>query len=606
MKIKILSESEEMYIESYQRKTVSDILLENSIFVRNECHGNGTCGKCKIRVLKGNLPITEADRRSLTENELKQGIRLACKADLSLDSEENEKIKTTKESFTKKVCRTEQEELWIEIIEQSEEDIVAEGIRKEEKSGIYKKENIWNLSEQKKLEIEQKNYEIKSENACFIAIDIGTTTIAMALVSEETGEILDTYSSLNHQRKYGADVISRIMASNDGNTEELKKLIEEDLWLGIKNLLQAEKKNESSEKVNDAEKKITNEKYLKEKNINLSKIILAGNTTMIHLLMGYSCNSLGKYPFFSEHLGTIQCALKECIGNFQDYESKMNKISEEEEKKRFCKYENVPVIIFPGISAFVGGDIVADILACEEFETEGLCLLLDLGTNGEIVLGNKKKLLTTSTAAGPAFEGGNITYGTASIPGSICQVKIQNRRAVVRTIKNEMPPVGICGTGLISAVAQLKITKLISEDGELKKPFDKKGFPLWTFENGEAIVLSQKDIHEFQMAKAAIRAGIEILMEEYGCVLADIKKVYIAGGFGKAFNIEDMIITGILPEEWKDRIKVIGNGVLQGILKLAVQDGLIKYMEEICQRAEHLSLAQKERFQIKYIEYMKL
>ena len=514
--------------------------------------------------------------------------------------------KILRKIFTKKVCRTEPEELRIEIIGQSEEDIVAEGLREEKKSEIYKKENIQNLCEQEKLKREQQNDEVKSENVCFIAIDIGTTTIAMALVSEETGEILDTYSSLNHQRKYGADVISRIMASKEGKAEELKQLIEEDLWLGIKKLLQSRERNESNEKVNSGEKKITNEKCIQGKNINLSKIILAGNTTMIHLLMGYSCETLGKYPFVSEHLGQIQCTLKECIGVFGDYESRMDKIVEEEEKKRFCEYENVSVIIFPGISTFVGGDIVADILACEEFETEGLCLLLDLGTNGEMALGNKHKLLTTSTAAGPAFEGGNITCGTASIPGSICQVKIQNRKAVVRTIKNEMPPVGICGTGLISAVAQLKKNQLISEDGALKMPFDKKGFPLWTFENGETIVLLQKDIREFQMAKSAIRAGIEILAQEYGCTLADVKKVFIAGGFGKAFNIEDMIITGILPEEWKDRIKVIGNGVLQGILKLAVQDGLIKYMEEICQRAEHLSLAQKERFQIKYIEYMKL
>ena len=534
MRIKVLSGKKELSIETHQNQNLLAMLQENNINVSNNCHGNGTCGKCKIKVVEGYLPATEADKRSLTENEVKQGIRLACKVKIDKKLEE-------------------QEELWIEIVGALEEDIVVEAMSK------------------KKLreDFQDTNY--------FIAIDIGTTTIAMALISEETGEIVDVYTSVNHQRKYGADVISRIVAANDGKAEELKKLIEEDLWKGIKSLLPEGIRSECSKENDVVTKVITNECDTKKRKTNLNRIIISGNTTMIHLLMGYSCESLGKYPFISEHLEKIE-----------------------------CKWNNTPVTILPGISAFVGGDIVAGILACPKFETEELSLLIDLGTNGEMVLGNSDRLLTASAAAGPAFEGGNIICGTAAVPGSICQVKIQNQRAVVRTIKNEMPPIGICGSGLISIMAQLKANRLIKQDGELMIPYNEKGFPLWIFENGEKVALYQKDIREFQMAKAAISAGIDILMEEYGCTPEEIKNVYVAGGFGKAIRIEDILTIGMLPEEFSHKISIIGNSALQGAVCFGKDIETRKQIENICRRAENITLSEKAEFQKKYLKYMKL
>lgn len=626
MRIKVLSENNELYIESYQSQTLLEVLLENNVFVPNICHGNGTCGKCKIRVVEGYLPITEADRRSLTENELKQGIRLACKANIRAGLQEKEVNERTKEIFVEKVCKTEQEELWIEIVGESEEGIVVEsisekeaivGLREKNKTNEYGEERTYVKQNDNSIQKEFVQVKLRNKNH-FIAIDIGTTTIAMALIDEITGEVINTYTSLNHQRKYGADVISRITAANGGKAEELKKTIEEDLWKGIKALVVREKEIEA---LTGAEYGIKaeannagNDIYMHERRINLNKIIIAGNTTMIHLLMGYSCESLGKYPFVSEYLHQIECTLKDCIRLNRNKDILRESATFESNNCTTIhyaidfeeEYENTPVTILPGISAFVGGDIVADVVACEGFETEEICLLIDLGTNGEMVLGNKDRLLTASAAAGPAFEGGNITCGMASIPGSICQVKIQNQKAIVRTIKSEMPPNGICGTGLVSAMAQLKQNKLINEDGELKQPYHKNGFPLWIFENGEKIALYQKDIREFQMAKAAIRAGIEILMEEYGCIPTEVKSVFIAGGFGRAINIEDILTTGIMPEAFRNKISIIGNGVLQGILSLGTKAVTTKHVEMICQRAENVTLSQKESFQKKYVEYMKL
>ena len=546
MRIKVLGENKELFIEAYQSQVLLDVLLENKIWVSNPCHGNGVCGKCKVRVVEGSLPITEADRQKLSKIELEQGIRLACKAKL--------------ESA---------QPLTIEILGRFEENILVESVS----IGKIPTENFY---QDNKL---QYKLEEDKEASFFIAIDIGTTTIAMALVNKKTGAVCDTYTSINHQRKLGADVISRIEAANGGKADELKNLIAQDLWNGIRKWIGISK--------------------------NISRILIAGNTTMIHLLMGYSCKSLGKYPFVSEYLGKIDGTLKACmdlkldsIGLTGKETNVFNSIYEE--------ILNIPVTILPGISAFVGADVVADLLACPEFESGNITLLIDLGTNGEMVLGNKNKLLVTSTAAGPAFEGGNISCGTASIPASICRVKIQNQRAIVRTIEEKMPPLGVCGSGLISSMAELKRNKLIDEDGNLRFPYEKNGYPLWNFDDGKKITITQKDIREFQMAKSAIRAGMEILMEEYGCSKKEIKYVYLAGGFGKALNIEDIFTTGILPREFKDKMKIIGNGVLQGEMLLGLGEVSEKKTEDICQRAEAISLSQNINFQKKYMEYMKL
>lgn len=635
IQIKVKNGNNELVLNEVQKQNLLDILHQNNIIIPNPCHGSGTCGKCKIKVLSGYLPITEADRRKLSEDELEQGIRLACKANIGKKWGKIQYEQEAKETCVEKVDETEREELCIEIVRGFEEDIVVEGILSiKDKREIKKEKQSKDLKANEQYKQKQ---DIEGTN-CFIAVDIGTTTIAMALVDEETGKIIDTYTSLNHQRKYGSDVISRIKAANDGKAEELKQLIEEDLWKGISRLITSEYKTEGKkeEKTN-----IEKESGMENRNIELSNVIIAGNTTMIHLLMGYSCLSLGKHPFYSEHLEQIECKLDECLTfclnnnifseeNACDMNNEGKLYSVYDEKRMQKEYKKMPVTILPGISAFVGGDIVAGILACPGFETSDVCLLVDLGTNGEMVLGNHKKLMAASTAAGPAFEGGNITNGIACVPGSIEKVKIQNQKAVIKTIKNEMPPIGVCGTGLVSVMAQLKRSKLMDSNGILRYPYNEKGFPLWTQKNGEKIAIYQNDIREFQMAKSAIRAGVEILIEEYGCEAKDVKHVYLAGGFGTNLSEEDVLDVGIFPEEWKGRIVSIGNGALQG----AIQVGRVKAEEwkkilELNQSHENilktdikisneqywntdnikknvrtLSLAEHKSFQEKYLKYM--
>ncbi len=579
IRVIVKNENGQVYIEGYQGQNLLEVLQKNNVYVSDICHGNGTCGKCKIKVLSGNLPITGADQRILSKEELSRGIRLACKVFLQADYKE-----------------TKEESLSIEVLGKAEGEIAVEGVNiKERKPEDHTTEYL----EEKKV---NKNY--------FIAIDIGTTTLAMALVNAETGKVCDAYTSLNHQRKFGADVISRIVAANEGKAEELRQLIEEDLWMGICRLLQTENKFFINTCIKDEDRE--------QSETIICGIIISGNTTMIHLLMEYPCQSLGKYPFGSEYLGKIECTLKECI-KLKSGGSALDECSMPNTDSIYKIYEKIPVTILPGISAFVGGDIVADILTCPGFETDAICLLIDLGTNGEMVLGNKDRLLATSTAAGPAFEGGNIICGTASIPGSICRVKIQNQKAVTKTIKDEMPPTGICGTGLVSVIAQLKQNKLMDKQGRLRYPYDKKGYPLWVHENGEKIALYQQDVREFQMAKSAIRAGIEILMEEYGCKAKDISHVYLAGGFGVNLSEEDAVSTGILPGEFRGKTESIGNGALQGAVRFGIEkmknaessdlagirvQKINERIEDIVRKTQNISLAENTKFRKAYLEYL--
>ena len=414
----------------------------------------------------------------------------------------------------------------------------------------------------------------------FIAVDIGTTTIAMALVGEISGEVKDTFATLNRQRMHGADVISRIAAANDGHLEDLHKLIVEDLEQGILAL------------THQGEVKVT-------------RVVIAANTTMIHLLLGYSCESLGRHPFSSDHLGRMETTLRE-IG------SEIWKSS----KDKDAWMKDLPVITLPGISAFVGSDITSDILICPGFFEEGISLLLDMGTNGEMVIGNRDRLVAASTAAGPTFEGGNITCGTGSIPGAINQVKIMNRRAVTGTIGGKQPPVGICGTGIIEAIAELKRNRLMAPDGALMAPYNKTGFPLWAVPTGEKIAIYQQDIRQLQLAKGAVRAGMEQLMETFGCRPEEVDQVYLAGGFGTKLPIEASIEIGLFPKEFRGKIESIGNGALLGAIaygkkekeEAASTQNPEKEIqaEKILLRVENLNLALTEGFEELYLKYLEL
>lgn len=396
-------------------------------------------------------------------------------------------------------------------------------------------------------------------NIYAIAIDLGTTTLAFSLVDIASKQILHTVTRLNSQRKYGADVLSRIQASVDGEQEELRESIQKDLSEGIDELL-------------------------KEYRImDIDHVVISGNTTMIHLLMDYDCSTLGVYPFAPVNTEFILGTAEEIIGYKQPR-------------------AEIKTTILPSISAFIGGDIVAGLYALDFATNKEISLFVDLGTNGEIALGNCDRILTTSVAAGPAFEGGNISCGTGSVAGAICALEI-NRNDVsdikLNTIHN-VSPCGICGTGVIETVAELLKCGLIDETGLLVDEYFDTGFPLTNEQ--EPIIFTQQDIRQFQLAKAAVRTGIEVLTKEYGITMDEIDKVYIAGGFGYHLNINKAASIGLIPKELATKATAAGNTSLAGAVKFISDANASDTIQRIKNASEDIILANDNDFQELYLK----
>lgn len=492
-------------------ESLLDAFIRQGIYISAPCGGKGRCGKCGIQVLNGNTWISDEDKKIYSEEELDAGWRLSC-------------------------CLYPTEELEVSVSQSDESLFEAVG------------------------ETENTEESGTEESFYHVAVDIGTTTIAMSLIGGESGKVFHTVTSVNSQRAYGADVISRIQASVDGKKEELKKSIQKDLQDSM-------------------------EKLLKETGVSgedVGKIVIGGNTTMGHLLMGYDCDTLGVFPFTPVNIDFIK-GTEEILGT-----------------DRFGKKE---VVLLPGISTYVGGDIVSGMYAYDFTEKEDICMFIDLGTNGEMGIGNKEKILVTSTAAGPAFEGGNITWGMGSVPGAICSVKLEGTETEVKTIREEAPQ-GICGTGVVETAAELVREEIVDETGALDEDYFDDGFPLAKTPDGKEIVFTQKDVREIQLAKAAVRAGVETLLLRYGIKKEEVSKVYLAGGFGYKLNTDKAIAIGMIPEEWQERIVAVGNSSLSGACKYLKDENGDKTIEKLVSISEEVNLSADKEFNEFYMNEM--
>lgn len=506
-------------LENIGEETILDTLQREWPDYSAVCGKRGSCGKCRVRILEGQVLPSPEDRDYFTEDELKAGWRLSCKA------------------YPLTGCELE--------ASFGEEDFAVVTMGEELKASLPK-EHVSGYG---------------------IAMDMGTTTLAAQLLELSSGHILGTAVSVNHQRSFGADVISRIQASNTGKKEELRQLIREDLGQLIQRLLSEEA----------------------GAGVQPKCICIAGNTTMGHLLMGYSCETLGRLPFAPVNIEEIAGSAEEILG---------------QEARRAGLTKDAEVCLLPGISAFVGADITAGLLTCGFDTREEISLFLDLGTNGEMALGNRERIYATSTAAGPAFEGGNIHCGCGSIPGAICHVQIEKAGNVsIETIGGQ-PPVGICGTGLVEAAAELLRNGFLDETGRLDKAYAKEGFPLAHTEEGELLVLTQKDIRELQLAKAAVRAGITILTHKYGIQWEDISHVFLAGGFGYGMDLKKAARIGLLPGALLNRVEVVGNTALLGAKHYLMDPDAPKRLAAIRSVSKETALAREPEFQDCYVDAM--
>lgn len=500
-------------------QSILDALMQKDPSFTAVCGGTGRCGKCRIRVLEGYLPETPSDLARLTQEERNSGYRLACRAFPS-------------------------EPVQITLCFRNESDFMV----------------VSDYAEEQKKTPDSQKSGAEREGDLGIAIDIGTTTIAIQLLSLNVKAPIRTYTVINHQRSFGADVISRIQASTEGKGPQLRESIRRDLDEGIRRIVE-----ESGVLAGQ-----------------IKKVAIAGNTTMTHLLMGYDCKSLGVYPFTPVNIGMIEDTYETVFGS---------------------DFLSAQVRIMPGISTFVGGDIVAGLYDCDVDRKEEYSLLIDLGTNGEIALGNCHKIMATSTAAGPAFEGGNITWGVGSIEGAIAGVTITDKTPHVKTIGNRRPT-GICGTGVVETVAELVKAELVDETGCLDEEYFEEGFPLAETADGRKIVLTQQDVREIQLAKAAVRAGIETLFLRYGISREEVSRVYLAGGFGFKLDCQKAIEIGMIPEEFSEKIEAVGNSSLGGTVKCLLSDDGWDRASAMGLQAEEINLSADKDFNRFYMDYM--
>lgn len=383
-----------------------------------------------------------------------------------------------------------------------------------------------------------------------LLIDLGTTTVALALIDSKTKHLRNTHTFVNPQKKYGSDVISRIQASLDGMKSQLTQVITEALKVESENIC---KKN--GQTVSD-----------------ICQCYIGGNTTMIHLLLGYDLRSLSASPF--EIKATMPVPFM---------------------------YNNCNVTILPWQSAFVGGDLTAGFYSCRLDLSAGNSLLVDLGTNGEMILSCDHHYYSTSTAAGPAFEGNGLSYGCPGIPGAISHVTLRGLMPRLTTIDDKLP-IGICGSGAISVAAELLRKNYVDADGILTEKFPSNGVLLARKQDGTSITFSANDFRTIQLAVAAIAAGIDTLCHTAGITSNEIQHLYVGGGLGFFIDLEDCITLNLFPSVPKESIHVMGNTCLQGLFRYATEDHLLVDSSQIA--LKNINLANSDYFQKKYITHL--
>ena len=574
------------------------------------CGGKGKCGKCKVKILEGSVsPVSEQERKFLSSREIEQGVRLACLTEAYSDLEISIRANAQAHIVVAGVdydtdilpnVRKTPVQLDTPSLEDQRDDFAR---LKDALGGanyhmplkeLIRLPSLLRENNNLVTAVHDRNYIITIEAGdssgrnIGVAVDIGTTTVVAYLIDLNTGKQIDAVSGLNSQKSYGQDVISRINYTLQ-NTEGL-------------NLLRKRIINQINNFVWD----------LAERNKvaieNIYSITLVGNTTMMHLASGLPPGNIATVPF-------IPVAKNRMTFLADDVGLGIPK--------------GASVYLLPSISGYVGADIVAAVLSSGLHFGEALSLLIDIGTNGEIVLGDRERMFCCSTAAGPAFEGATIRHGVGGIGGAINRVELKDSGISYSTIADQRP-LGICGSGIIDVVAILLETGLVDETGrmldsnELKSvlPEDSPGRPLLdnlleiedqpavmladasVTEHGEDIYITQKDVREVQLAKASIAAGINTLIKTAEKEVGDIDVIYLAGGFGSFIDKDNAIRIGLIPKELREKVRVIGNAAGIGAGLALISEKCLTECDRIADSAEYVEHSSSLDFQNEYVASM--
>jgi uncharacterized 2Fe-2S/4Fe-4S cluster protein (DUF4445 family) len=557
------------------------------------CGSVGSCNRCKVQIVAGKVsPLTLEEQTELSARELEQGYRLACQTFPLSDV----KVYVPPQSLTA-IQRTQVEGMEVTVAPEPPVRSLDISLPKPTlDSPLADDQNLWtalarqyglppgtiDLTVQRTLsgQLRTNNWQIRlalrgdeivavsgpSTRWLGLAVDIGTTKIAAYLLDMETGKTLASKGLMNPQISYGEDVIARIVAASKTpeNAAKLQSLLVEAL-----NQLAAELCAEA-----------------KAPQTDIVEAVVVGNTAIHHLFLRLPVKQLGFSPYIPSTRASLdvkarELGLKIAPGGY--------------------------VHILPNIAGYVGADHVAMLLATRIAHADQTTLAMDIGTNTEICLNHHGQLTSVSCASGPAFEGAHIQFGMRAAPGAIEHVHLDGERLEIQTIGAEVP-IGICGSGLLDIVAQLRVNSVLDRSGKLGT------HPRVRIHNGAAefvlaerpgqddIVLSQKDVRELQFAKAAIRVGIQALVEAAGLTENDIDQIIIAGAFGTFIDVESAITIGMLPPLPLDRFSQVGNAAGTGARLALISLSQRAEAAQLASRDGYIELAAIHNFNRKYAE----
>ncbi|MBU3220390.1 ASKHA domain-containing protein [Clostridium algidicarnis] len=564
---------ENITIEVEKNTILLDAIRKAKLKIETPCNGMGFCGKCKV-IARGELSLpSHKERKIIDENKYE---RLSCMAmvlgDVEVELIENEKIlKTINKGFSIEV----EIDSPVKFIKLKQIDKVSSSpyadylgynlnsVELYRKVSIIEEQNpkeIWGVIFSDRL-LDISSYE---KSILGVAIDIGTTGISYYLLDLSSGEILKSLSSLNPQTEYGGDVITRISYCMEDPLGAIK----------LQELIVDE--------INNTIKKLTNSIY---KIDDIYHIAISANTTMSHLLLGVNPRSLAKAPYRPMFLGLGDIKAK-------DISIKVN--------------EEAVLSIIPSASAYVGGDIVSGIMA-SDFQNDRGAVFIDIGTNGELAALKDGKIISTSTAAGPALEGMNIECGCRAQRGAIETFYIDDKYNIhYKTIGDEKA-LGICGSGLIDIAGALVKRNILMKSGRWNKNLDPNVAERLVdkkFYITEDIYISQKDIRQIQLAKGAIAAGVILMLEEIGLRIDDIQKIYIAGAFGYHVNPDNIKIIGLIPKGFSGEICFLGNTSLEGSRLALINKECLQKVYDIKENMKVLELSLRESFQEVFVSQL--
>jgi uncharacterized 2Fe-2S/4Fe-4S cluster protein (DUF4445 family) len=627
-KVLFLPDHREVEIE--EGTSLLEAVKKAGIYIQSLCGGEGVCGKCRVQIIRGNAKIDNTSITFFTKDEIEKGYVLACQTKINQDLDvfippesriEEEQILTESHETIKK--------RWMEIppFQYSEPDWISLHKRPSDPASLFEPLTIKiflelqkptiddNISDtariirelRKKLKLSNYEFSFNSLKELFlkmrrsdwkvtvtitrnndigkiiqieegnrsnqnygIALDVGTTTVVAQLVDLKTGKVMGVEGNHNLQAHYGEDVLSRIAyVCGKGSLEVLQKAVIQNINILIQTLA-------------------------KSKGIHIgdiTSIVAAGNTTMSHILMGLMPCSIREDPY----VPTVDLYPKILA------------------KEIGIDINPSGVIqVLPSISSYVGGDTVAGVLACSMADRPEMSCLIDIGTNGEIVVGNNEWMLSCSASAGPAFEGGDTKWGMRATKGAIQKIKIENGTLFYETIGG-VKPRGICGSGLIDLIYELARHRILEIDGKFSRSLNDRrlikgeneleyivAFPEET-EKGEAITIAQSDIDNILRSKAAIFAAIKSLIDYAGLSFEKLEKVYVAGGFGNYLNVEKAIGIGLLPDIPRERIEFVGNSSLMGARMVLLSYHAFEKALSISQSITNIELSKFAPFADEYM-----